>query len=234
MTVVAGLDGCIGGWLSIVKDLCTGQTRLQVLAEIADLTQLRPTPSLVLIDIPIGLTDSGPRRCDLDARRALRAPRASSVFPAPTRPILEATNYKHACEIGMATDGRKLSQQAWAIVPKIRQVDSFIRHNANGAIQLREVHPEVCFWAWNERRAMQHSKKSVNGRHERETLVLSHYLDDYSAAKFQLSRSQAASDDLLDAFAALWTAERVIAGEAVVLPEQPAIDSYGLRMEMVA
>jgi predicted RNase H-like nuclease len=41
-------------------------------------------------------------------------------------------------------------------------------------------------------------------------------------------------DDVLDALAAMWTAERVLAGTAVRLPENPPVDDVGLRMEMWA
>ena len=39
-------------------------------------------------------------------------------------------------------------------------------------------------------------------------------------------------DDLLDAFILLWTAQRIIAGEAATLPEAPLRDPHGLRMEI--
>jgi predicted RNase H-like nuclease len=35
-----------------------------------------------------------------------------------------------------------------------------------------------------------------------------------------------------DAFAALWTAERIFAGTATVLPDPPPVDAVGLRMEV--
>ena len=37
----------------------------------------------------------------------------------------------------------------------------------------------------------------------------------------------------LDAFAALWSSERVAVGKALLLPAAPPVDSCGLRMEMV-
>jgi len=37
-------------------------------------------------------------------------------------------------------------------------------------------------------------------------------------------------DDLLDAFAVLWTARRIAEGKAVTLPARPPLDSFGLRM----
>jgi predicted RNase H-like nuclease len=42
-----------------------------------------------------------------------------------------------------------------------------------------------------------------------------------------------ARDDIIDALAALWTAERIARGEARMLPPQPPVDEMGLRMEMV-
>lgn len=47
------------------------------------------------------------------------------------------------------------------------------------------------------------------------------------------ARRVAADDDLLDAFAALWTAERILRGEARTVPRIPPEDRFGLRMEMV-
>ncbi|WP_318639559.1 DUF429 domain-containing protein [Stenotrophomonas sp. STM01] len=41
-------------------------------------------------------------------------------------------------------------------------------------------------------------------------------------------RRQAAKDDVLDALVALWSAERVAAGEAVSLPTLPVSDATGL------
>lgn len=44
--------------------------------------------------------------------------------------------------------------------------------------------------------------------------------------------SLVADDDIYDAFAALWTAERIHLGIAEVIPDRPEIDSIGLRMSM--
>jgi predicted RNase H-like nuclease len=80
---------------------------------------------------------------------------------------------------------------------------------------------------------MESRKKSKPGREEREALVESRYDRGYRVAQSRLPRGQYDNDDLLDAFAALWTAERVVAGVAMVLPADPPLDSWGLRMEIV-
>ena len=46
-------------------------------------------------------------------------------------------------------------------------------------------------------------------------------------------RGAVADDDLLDAFAALWSAQRLARGEARVLPSSPELDGTGLAMEIL-
>lgn len=41
-----------------------------------------------------------------------------------------------------------------------------------------------------------------------------------------------AADDIADAFTALWSAERLLAGTAQRLPEASATDAYGLPMHI--
>ena len=222
-----------------MKDLATGQIDAQILGRIDLILSLDPRPEILTIDIPIGLTDRGPRQCDLEARARLGAPRASSVFPPPIRAMLNATTHEEACRIGQSIEGRKLSIQAWGIFPKIREVDSFLRSDGTLGGWIREIHPEVCFWCWSGRKAMVYPKKPKRkrdpdpGRAEREDLVIPTFGQAYHAAQARLTRGQYQNDDLLDAFAALWTAERAYQGNAMVIPSAPPKDSCGLRMEMV-
>lgn len=234
MTVVAGVDGCPSGWLCVIKNMDTGTIMARILTRFDDVVMLIPRPVVLMVDVPIGLTDAGPRKCDLEARAKLGVPRSSSVFPAPVRPTLKAATYLDACQLGVKADGRKLSQQTWAILGKIREVDSFLRSDPTLHDWVREVHPEISFWAWNGNRAMSHRKKSPSGKVEREALVMPRYGAAYATAKSTLLRGQYSNDDLLDAFAALWTAERVYAGKALTIPAYPPLDSCGLRMEMLA
>jgi predicted RNase H-like nuclease len=234
MISITGIDGCPTGWLYVSKQLASGQVVARILPRIDELSQMLPKPAVVTIDIPIGLTDTGPRDCDLEARRLLGKPRSNSVFPAPVRPILVATTYNEACEIGESVDGRRLSRQAWGIVPKIQEVDTFLRSDSALQGWIREVHPEVCFWCWNGSRAMAHSKKNKPGRAERERLVVAYFGEAYREARSSLPKGKFAPDDLLDAFAALWTAERITKGGPLVTPPNPGVDRFGLRMEIVA
>lgn len=231
---IAGVDGCPGGWLCVVADGDKSVVNVVILSHIRELLKLRPRPDLVLIDMPIGLPDRGPRECDRQARRYLQRPRSSSVFSAPIRPMLQARSYPEACAMGARVDGRKLTKQVWFLLPKIRELDWLVGSKATRPGWIREFHPEVSFWAWNGQKAMTHGKRSAVGRREREALVRSEFAGGYAAARLQRAKGKYRLDDLLDAFAGLWTAGRVVSGRELVLPVgSPEYDSRGLRMEIV-
>jgi predicted RNase H-like nuclease len=230
MTVVAGIDGCRGGWLCLVHDRSTHSIRSHILTRIGEFRSLRPRPDAAFIDIPIGLPDAGPRTCDIEARRMLGHPRGTSVFPAPLRPMLNAESYPQACRIGQLADGRKLSRQTWNIIPKIREVDDFLRLQKAWPSRFHETHPELAFAIWNGGRAMTHSKKTPAGRTEREALVRSAFEGEMERAVASLPRRLFVFDDLLDAFAAVWSAGRWALGQTLGLPLDPPCDSRGLPM----
>ena len=230
---IAGIDGCRAGWLLALEDLGTGLCAARILRRIDELLLLDPVPAVIAIDIPVGLTDAGPRPCDQEARRLLGRPRSSSVFPAPVRPLLAARDYARACEIGLRTDGRKPSRQTWGILPKIMEVDAFLQAHPAYQGRIREVHPEVSFRALDFRRPPAHAKKTAEGRVERERLITSHFGGAFRAALEGLPAGGWGRDDLLDAFAVLWTARRIAAGTAVTIPPVPPADVSGLRMAIM-
>jgi predicted RNase H-like nuclease len=238
MTMVSGIDGCAGGWLCLSRDIVSGRVGATILPHFGQILSMNPEPTVVAVDTPIGLPDRGARQCDLEARKRLGS-RRSSVFPAPVRSTLIAMSYQQACDIGRATDGRALSKQTYAILPKIREVDEFLCEDPGRREWIREVHPEVSFWAWNGSKPMDYPKKKRTGelplgRKEREELVIPRYKEWYTLVQSKLPPEACAYDDLLDAFAALWSAERVLSGEAVLIPDKTEIDSCGLRMEITA
>ena len=231
MNRIAGIDGCPAGWLRIER-LETGALQPAVLST-AELFADIDTFDVVTIDIPIGLADAGPRAVDSHARKLLGA-RASSVFPSPVRAALSGATYAEACSLSFTACGKRLSKQAFAIVPKIREVDDALRGNQEAAKRMREVQPEICFYFLNEHKPMAHSKKTPEGGLERLNLLERHFGPVFAGLRAIVPTRQATSDDISDALAALWSAERVRAGRNVLLPDHPARDSFGLRMEMVA
>ena len=130
----------------------------------------------IFVDMPIGLPEPGNSRpCDTEARKLLGSPRSSSVFPPPSRAVLRAGTYDEARRISLETTGKSLSKQTFALIARIREVDALMRECEKARGIVREVHPEVCFWALNGEVSMQHSKRQENGRRERRDVLERHH-----------------------------------------------------------
>lgn len=232
--LAAGADGCRKGWICITRDLDSSKIASGCFSSARELICQEPAPDILTIDIPIGLLDAGARHCDREARRELRWPRASSVFTAPLRPMLTAKSWVQACEIRQRIEGKRVAKQAWAIMGKVREVDELMRTCLNARDRVHEVHPEVCLWAWNGRRTMLHPKRSRDGKAERRVLVDGHFgVEAFSEVRGLYPKKDVGDDDIVDAFAALWTAERIVRGAARRLPDVPPMDGLGLPMEIV-
>ena len=235
MTTVIGVDGCPKGWFYFRSD--DGDIRSGVAGDFAGLVEGLPPGARVFIDIPIGLIDSGSdgRECDRLARRALGSPRSSSVFSAPAFPVLAATSYDEAKSKSFEATERKLSRQAFAIVPKIKEVNEYLAANRNSSVVVREVHPELCFWGLNGGVAMQYAKKKRVGYNERLQL-LQKFLPNAEAlvqdALKNHRRSAVARDDIIDALVALITG-CTADDKLLSLPAKPPLDLHGLTMEIV-
>jgi predicted RNase H-like nuclease len=234
MPNLSGIDGCAAGWVSVFEALPSRQLGSKIFSTIEDLAKHIAQLDVIAIDVPIGLTDSGPRDCDIAARKLLGGARASSVFPAPIRPAIDAQTYEEACARSFAAQGKKLPKQSWAIYPKIRELDALLRGTPELCAKVFEVHPEVSFCAWNGMESIREPKKSVQGAHKRRSLIDAHFGSTaYSTVRARYKKREVADDDLLDAFAALWTAERIAAGVSASLPAESAEDSVGLPMRMM-
>jgi len=227
---VAGVNGCRAGWL-VARSVGTRQPDgpdIWIAPTFEDVLASTNPYAAVAVDIPIGLEEDKDRPPDLEARSVLRPARASSIFPAPIRPVLTAKNYEEACAISFRVRGKKISRQSYALVKKIKQVDNLM----TPALQRRvfEVHPEVSFWALNGHRPLPVSKKTPAGAEARLQLLSAVF---ESALLRSQVRSGFALDDVLDACAAAWTAWRFATGQAKSLPADPPTDVKGLRMEIV-
>jgi predicted RNase H-like nuclease len=225
-----GVDGCKGGWLCFTVDLGAGDTGFAIVPLFADALTKYKCAKVVTVDIPIGLPESGARACDIQARRLLGKPRASSIFPAPIRSILGATTYKEACQKSLMAGGKRISRQTFNILHKVQEVDEVLSPGLQSWVY--EIHPEICFWRLNGGQALKFQKRSEGGRRERLRL-LSRPFPEIRAHLGQLDKKQAGPDDLVDAAAAAWTAVRIGRNEATRIPDEPEFDSTGLRMEIL-
>ena len=238
-----GVDGCRAGWFSVGLSR-DGEYELNVFPDFTSLLEHYDTAELILVDIPIGLPEGpGGRDCDREARKKLRWPRMTSVFPTPTRCTVEKAfefpkDRKAADGIEQRCAGKGLIIQAFSIAPKIAQVDRvMVGRREDETSQIREIHPEVCFWALNKRTAMSSRKQRVEGREQRLKVLRKAKPNSkkiYNEACFKFLRKDVARDDILDALAAAITALRGTVGDALqTLPETPPRDPKCIPMEMV-
>jgi predicted RNase H-like nuclease len=100
---------------------------------------------------------------------------------------------------------------------------------------VREVHPELCFWALNGGQTMRYRKKCAEGFAERMD-VLRKVLPEAETlcekALTEFPRRDLARDDIPDALIALATAVAPL-GMQLTVPSNPERDARGLPMQMV-
>jgi predicted RNase H-like nuclease len=231
MQPLAGVDGCAAGWLAVRRE-ADGRIVPLVAFTAADLFDRCADCAVAAIDIPIGIPDAGARACDVAARALLGKPRSNSVFPCPVRGALGAASYAEACAVTEAADGRKISQQAYAIIPKIRELDALLRERPELREWVVEVHPELSFHRWNGDRPMVHAKKTAEGKAERRALIDARYPGAVEDVRRRFPVGVVADDDIHDALAALWSAERIATGAALVTGGVET-DAFGIPMRML-
>jgi len=234
--IFVGADGCKAGWFTV---LLTENTdwKVNVFPDVFSLWNKFSSASVILLDVPIGLREKDPqeRLCDIEARKLLGPKRRSSVFPAPCRAAIDAKTYEEASDINEQMAKRRLSLQTWNIIPKVREVDILLSNDESAKSRIREIHPEICFWALAGRHPMKNPKREEDGFLERIQVLRSvcPYTNDIiSHALSTYRRNEVARDDILDALSAAVTATVGVQG-LVSIPETPEFDSQGLRMEIV-
>ena len=217
---VAGVDGRRGGWVvaTVTLEPAPSLISLEYVAPLAP--AVHADIAVIAIDMPIGLSDSGARACDVAARKLLK-PHASRVFPAPPRAALaHVDDYAAACETSRQASGKAISRQTWNLLTAIAEVDAL----ADDA-RIVECHPEIAF-ALMQGHPVDERKKTPEGRAVRLDL-LRRWLPDLGDPAY--------GDDGLDALACAWSAARVATGSAITLPAGVApVDALGRRMQITA
>lgn len=200
---VAGVDMAGGGWAVVVLE---GDTVVEAFRAEKFADALLVDAQVVAVDIPIGIPESGSRPADVAARRFVGS-RASSVFPTPIRPVLEAPTYAEARAVAVELTGKSVSAQSYALRHRILEVDD----HAHRDERVIEVHPEVSFSELARRPLL--PKKRTDGQAERRALL------EEAGIEVPESVPRIAEPDLLDATVAAWSARRFARGEALPLPE---------------
>lgn len=228
-----GVDGARGGWIAALDH--GERTEIRFASSMEEISALGGDGACpTAIDVPIGIPRHVEfRPCDVIARARLGV-RRNSVFMPPGRVLFGSTSFaeiqRRIAELRIANESAKgLSRQAFELLPKIEEVDAFVRGRESSRDWLIEVHPELCFMSLNANRVLEPKGKSW-GRVARTILVGAEFVDFPEA----LRRARLPSGELgdaLDAYAALWTARRFGRGDAETLGGET--DNFGVIMRMV-
>jgi predicted RNase H-like nuclease len=208
----AGVDGCRAGWAVATVD------GVRVVPSFA--TILREI-ELIGVDMPVGLPSSWGRAADKAARAYVR-PRGACVFPTPPRALLAYDSYGDANRAAKTLFGAGLTRQTFNLFTKIRDIDEAV--DATSQHRVLEVHPECCFRAMTG--TVLPPKRTLIGRSLRTEAIAACF------GPIDLSLPGARADDVLDAYAVLWTVLRHQRGESLVLGGDEA-DERGLVMRIV-
>ncbi|QKV96800.1 DUF429 domain-containing protein [Streptomyces sp. NA02950] len=217
---VVGVDACPTGWIAVT--LRAGAfTGAETASGLAELLSRVPDATVVAVDMPLGLLDTGPRQADTLAV-AMMAPHRSRVFPVPPSEVWQEEDYAAANQCCRRLTGRGMSRQTWGLAVKLREANAC---RDGGDYRLHEVHPEVSFAAMNGSVPVAWSKKSWNGQAVRRGLLVGEGIalpDDLGPA------GRVPPDDLLDAAAAAWSAHRIARRTARSLPDPPELTAAEL------
>ncbi|MCC5933726.1 MAG: DUF429 domain-containing protein [Balneolales bacterium] len=228
----AGIDGCRAGWLAVTLD--RSLAAWQLLQTPTELAAYAAAKNTVFIDIPIGLSETEPvRKCDQLLRLVLGRAYASSVFSPPVRAAFLVNDYTAACDINETRTGKRITKQAWNIMPKIRQVDELIAEQPALRQVLHESHPELLFKKLNRAGEPLPKKKTPEGVERRQKLLFSadpRTEELFTKMREGLKKSQAKDDDLLDALVLALMAAQSPYRPVRTLPLPPETDNRGIPM----
>lgn len=233
-----GVDWASKGWFAVMlRD--EGEDSTDLFPSIWTLWQAHNDADRICIDIPIGLPSDGKRACDRDAKDCLQAVNRR-VFYTPTRQAIQERNLEDAKAVNEEA-GYSIENQAWSIVPRIREVDSFLQATPAAQEVIVETHPEVCFYGLNGREPIREPKDTADGIDARMAVLAEEPFDARGVRRDGVETflqpdyapHVSGEDDIVDALAAAVTAKRG-PGRWATLPAGEAVfDAEGLPMRIV-
>ncbi|MFT7220623.1 MAG: putative RNase H-like nuclease [Candidatus Azotimanducaceae bacterium] len=225
VTPIVGVDGCAGGWVAATFH------SISVFNSIDALIEHFPAQARILIDMPMGLPEIGPRDLEVKARQCLPKGKSSSVFAIPCRRAIYADDYRRACAINLDVQGKKFSIQTWNICRKICELDRLLLAKPALTKRVFESHPELAFAVLAGGQALP-PKKKIEG-FEARLLILSEYIQGVQllveTALSNYRRATLAKDDVLDALVLAVTGSM----EQTILNDSADRDEKGIPIRML-
>jgi len=228
-----GVDGTKNGWIAACVQ--EGIASVEMFASIGDLCAKYSDTDSVIIDIPIGLPESlADIRPERELRNRLKS-KASSVFSTPCRQAVYIGCKQGAKEKNKKVLGKSLSEQSLAICGKIKEVDEFLQDNESWKNRLVESHPEYVFMALNTGTPIYEKKRTKEGLGARLSILRRHIrnIDRILDGVGQQPDLKKRHDDILDAACLAVIGQLGKANKLLTIPDIPAKDKTGLKMQIV-
>jgi len=231
MPRVLGVDGARGGWvfasLSPALELTFSSSIESFFASHQEACQC------ILIDMIMGLPFS-PETLRPEAMiHDLLGRHSASIFRVPCRASVYAENITDMYRLHETIMHQKLTPFSINLIPKIKELDIWLRYHQEMQSVIFESHPESAFELLNSER-LKHSKHTKDGLQERFELLRSR-IPDLSLPSLQAFSKQhrLPLDDVLDAIVLAYTAELYLSGQARLIPPHPQADEYGILMRAI-
>ena len=226
-----GIDWMKPYWLAV--EFHGDQITVRKLAHISGINNHYLEADAVLIDIPVGIPENpeeDAHRPDREARGYLPAERKPTIFPVPCRRAIGIREYAVASAENERILGRKLTSQSHGFAKMVLQVDDFLARDTRWKNRLVESHPEVVFQMLNDGKGLKYSKHTAEGLTERIAILQRYGIDPVSLlAEFAPKQHE----DVLDALCLALSAKLGCENGFHTIPETPACDSRGIKMQMV-
>lgn len=161
-----GVDWGSGCWVVVATD--GNDVDITTEPSILNVWNRHEKADSILMDIPIGLPETSPRACDERAKE-FPANRRSSVFSVPCRDAVETRDY----DCARKKNGRSLGSQSWGLIPRIREIDTFLSIHSEAEDRIYESHPEVCYGQFTKQEGVESigSKQNPDGIDDRIDLL---------------------------------------------------------------
>ena len=225
MQRIAGIDGCRTGWLVVESSLNFKEQSWRIAP---NWNAIGRDAQVIAVDMPIGISSSGVRQCEVEARSVL-TPYASRIFKTLPRGALRFAQKDWALANQWAKDQNcgGISKQIWNIRPKMIEIEVAITPHMQNRVY--EAHPELAFARLNGGTPLV-TKHSEAGLRLRRRLLTRAGFTELGKWLRELRGTGAKADDLLDACALVLTALHILRGGARILPTVGERDPRGLRM----
>lgn len=212
--MIAGVDGCKGGWLVAMADgwPCPNQPVIVFCESFSEVLTASQNCTVVAVDVPIGLptAEQWPRACDLIARDELGTA-WQRVFLAPPREAIRSVeDYAAFSDHHFRLTGCRPTTQAWGFAKKsIRDVDQALWSLPSPQDRIVESHPELAWKALAGK--VLPSKHTARGLLERLNFLQhpEHRVPGLLDMRIAPATAKGALDDLLDALVLISVAAHV-------------------------